>query len=593
VITGGSLLTFTGGVLPAGTSCLISVTMTGVSIGTQDNTTSAVTATGPVSLTGTPSNEATVTVTAPGAPTIVKSFAGANVALGGAVDMSFLLTNPSATPVTGVAFADSLPAGLTAPDGSTATCGGSLTITGGTGLAFTGGTLAAGASCTITVTVTGAVAGVQNNTAGPISSNESGAGGPSNTATVAVLAPPTIGKSFGAGSISLGGTTNLDLTLANPNATVALTGVDFTDSLPSGLTAPNGTTTPCGGTLAISGGNLLTFTAGTLAAGASCPISITVTGASVGTQDNTTSPITATGPVALTGTTSNTATVTVTAPGAPTITKSFAGANVALGGTVNMTFVLSNPSATPLTGVAFSDSLPPGLTAPNGTTTPCGGSLALSGGNLLAFSGGTLAANASCTIAVTVTAVAAGVYDNTTGPISSIETGAGGPSNTATVTVLAPPTIAKAFGASSIPINGTTSLDLTLTNPNPTVALSGLSFTDTLPSGLTAPNGTTTPCGGTLVITGSNLLTFTGGALAGGASCTVAVTVTGTAAGTRNNTTSPLTATGPVSLTGTPSNTATVAIVAAVPSGIPMLGPWMMLFLTLVLGWAGARFARE
>src|SRR5205823_4325447 len=119
---------------------------------------------------------------------------------------------------------------------------------------FSSGTLAAGASCTITVTVTGATAGVQNNTTGPISSNESGAGGPSNTATVTVLAPPTIAKAFGAGSIALSGTTNLDLTLTNPNATVALTGVAFTDSLPSGLTAPNGTTTPCGGTLTITAG---------------------------------------------------------------------------------------------------------------------------------------------------------------------------------------------------------------------------------------------------------------------------------------------------------------------------------------------------
>jgi hypothetical protein len=192
-----------------------------------------------------------------------------------------------------------------------------------------------------------------------------------------------------------------------------------------------------------------------------------------------------------------------------------------------------------------------------------------------------------------LTGSTAGVHVNTTGPISSTETGAGGPSNPATVTVLAPPTIAKTFGVSSMPLNGTASLDLILTNPNATVALTGLAFTDTLPSGLTAPNGTTAPCGGTLTVTGSSLLTFTGGTLAPGASCTIIVMVTGASTGAQNNTTSALTAIGPVTLTGTPANTATVTIgTAAAVAGIPTLAPWMLLFLAALVGLAGARIAR-
>jgi uncharacterized repeat protein (TIGR01451 family) len=593
VITGGNLLTFTGGTLAAGASCPISITVTGVTIGIQNNTTSPVTASGPVSLTGAPSNTATVTVTAPGAPTITKSFAGANVALGGAINVSFLLNNPSVTPLTGVAFSDSLPAGLTAANGAIAACGGTLTVTGGNLLTFSGGTLAATTGCTVTVAVTGAAAGVQNNTTGPISSNESGPGGPSNTATVTVVVPPSVAKAFGTGSISVGATTSLTLTLTNPNVTVALTGVAFTDSLPSGLTAGNGTTAPCGGLLSITGGNLLTFTGGTLAPAAGCSIAVTVTGASVGIQNNTTSPITATGPVSLTGAPSNTATVTITAPGTPTIAKSFSAANVALGATVNVSFAITNPGQTPLTGLAFTDSLPSGLTASNGTTAQCGGSLTVTGGNTLTFSGGTLAGGASCTITVPVTGSAAGVQNNVTGPIGSTETGAGAPSNTATVTVIAPPTIAKSFGTSSMPVNGTTSLDLTLGNPNATVALSGLAFTDTLPSGLTATDGTTTPCGGTLTITGGNLLTFSGGTLAAGGSCTITVTVTGISTGAQNNTTSPLTASGPLSVTGTPSNTATLTVGTGAVNGIPTLGPWMLLSLAALLALAGVRFARR
>jgi hypothetical protein len=258
-----------------------------------------------------------------------------------------------------------------------------------------------------------------------------------------------------------------------------------------------------------------------------------------------------------------------------------------------MGFVLTNPGGTAMTGLTFMDTLPAGLTAPNGVTPTCGGSLAIVAGNQLTFTGGTLAGNTSCTITVTVTGATAGVQNNTTGAIGSIETGPGAVSNTATVTVIGPPTISKAFGAPSIALNGTTSLDLTLTNPNATLALSGLSFTDALPAGLTVPNGTTSACGGSLGIA-ANVLTFTGGTLAGGATCTITVTVTGASAGIQNNTTSALTASGPVAVTGTGSNTATVTIgAAALPSDIPALGPWMLLSLALLLGWGGARLLGE
>jgi uncharacterized repeat protein (TIGR01451 family) len=586
-ITGSNTLTFTGGTLAAGASCTITVTVTGATAGVKNNTTGAVSAS--ESGAGAASNTATLTVVDP--PTITKSFGAPSIALNGTTSLDLALANPNATTaLTGVSFTDTLPAGLTAPNGTTATCGGSLAITGSNTLTFTGGTLAAGASCTITVTVTGATAGVKNNTTGAVSANESGAGAASNTATLTVVDPPTITKSFGAPSIALNATTSLDLALANPNATTALTGVSFTDTLPAGLTAPNGTTATCGGSLAITGSNTLTFTGGTLAAGATCTISVTVTGATSGVKNNTTGAVSANESGA--GAASNTATLTVASANSPTIAKSFAAAALALGNTVDMSFVLNNPGTGGLTGLAFTDSLPTGLTAPNGTAATCGGTLAITAGNLLTFTGGTLAAGASCTITVAVTGATAGVKNNTTGAISANETGTGPVSNTATVTVVAPPAVAKSFGAPSIALNATTSLDLALTNPNVTVALTGVSFTDTLPAGLTAPNGTTATCGGSLAITGSNTLTFTGGALAAGASCTISVTVTGIAAGPHNNTTSPVTASGPVSLAGAASNTATVTVGAAQTFGIPVLGPWEMLLLAMLLGWMGARINR-
>src|SRR5207253_4592765 len=90
-------------------------------------------------------------------------------------------------------------------------------------------------TCTITINVTGTTIGVKPNTTGAISSTESGAGAASNTATLTVIGPPSIGKTFTPSSIPTGATSTLTFTITNPNPTVALTGVGFTDTLVAGL----------------------------------------------------------------------------------------------------------------------------------------------------------------------------------------------------------------------------------------------------------------------------------------------------------------------------------------------------------------------
>src|SRR6185295_1846198 len=89
-----------------------------------------------------------------------------------------------------------------------------------------------------------------------------------------------------------------------------------------------------------------------------------------------------------------------------------------------------------------------------------------------------------------------------------------------------------------IPLNGTTSLTFTITNPNTSLALTGIAFTDNLPAGLVVatPNGLSNTCGGTVTaVAGSGTISLSGGTIAQSASCTISVNVQGTTAGPKTN----------------------------------------------------------
>ncbi len=225
-------------------------------------------------------------------PTIEKRFGALTVALGGSTELSFRLANPNAgSSVTGVGFVDTLPAGLAvaSPNGLVGNCvGGTITATtGADSVSLAGAIIAANASCTFRVNVTGAIMGRQNNNVS-VTSNQ-GTGNTAN-ASLTVVAPPTIAKGFGAGAVALGGSVNLYFVLANPNAGAPLTGVGFTDTLPSGLAvaSPNGLVGSCGGgaITAVEGAGSVSLAGATLAGNASCTFSLNVTGARTGPQNN-------------------------------------------------------------------------------------------------------------------------------------------------------------------------------------------------------------------------------------------------------------------------------------------------------------------
>jgi uncharacterized repeat protein (TIGR01451 family) len=158
--------------------------------------------------------------------------------------------------------------------------------------------------------------------------------------------------------------------------------------------------------------------------------------------------------------------------------------------------------------------------------------------NSISLTGGSLSAGASCNIQVNVTGTAAGAQNNTVGGVSSLEGGTGTGAN-ASVFVMTPPAIGKQFSASPIQVGGTVSLTFTITDPaaNGTNAVSGLSFTDALPAGLTVANGSSAACGGIATISGGNTISLTGGSATGAVPCQFTVTVTGAVAGSYTNTT--------------------------------------------------------
>ena len=595
-VAGGASVRLVNGSLASGGSCTVAVSVTGSAGGLKSNTTSAVDST--EGGTGGSAQAFLVVVVPPAVapPTIAKAFGASSIVVNGTTTLTFTLTNPNpGTALSGVGFTDTLPLGITVANGSTPTCGGTLTVSGGNTITLAGATIAPSGTCMSLVTVTGATAGTKNNTTSAVTSTEGGTGGIA-AATLAVITPPTIAKAFARPGILVNGTTTLTFTLSNPNAGSALTGVGFTDTLPAGLVVatPNGLASTCGGTVtAVAGASSIGLVNGGLVAGGACTITVVITGLTGGLKSNTTSAVTS-----IEGGTGGSAAafLVVAEPptvAPPTIAKSFGAATIAVNGTTTLVFTLTNPNpGTALSGVGFTDTLPAGLVVatPNGLTGSCSGGTitAVAGSGSVALANGALPANASCTTTLNVTATTVGAKTNTTSAVTSTEGGTGGTASASlAVTPPVPPMIAKAFGAASIALNGTTTLTFTLTNPSATNALTGVGFTDTLPAGLVVatPNGLTGSCGGGTITAapGATAVVLAGSTLAAGASCVFAINVQAVAEGNQANTTSAVT-----SANGGAGNVANASITVLPPGSVvsPAQIPTLSLFVLIVLAIA-------
>lgn len=127
-----------------------------------------------------------------------------------------------------------------------------------------------------------------------------------------------------------------------------------------------------------------------------------------------------------------------------------------------------------------------------------------------------------------------------------------------------PATITSAFSPAEIGVGTTTptALTYTLTNPNSSSALSAVSFTDTLPAGLTVddPNGLNGNCGSGGTITaapGSGTVSLSGGSIKAGSTCAFSVSVVASQTGTLQDTPGAVTSSGG---TGSPGPAASVTV---------------------------------
>jgi len=189
--------------------------------------------------------------------------------------------------------------------------------------------------------------------------------------------------------------------------------------------------------------------------------------------------------------------------------------------------------------VTVVDTLPSGFTATaiSGTGWNCVlGTVTCTNSTALATSSSLPA----ITLTVSISSTDAGVYTNS---VAVSGGGAAANSGTDSTIVVGPPTLLEAYTPNTTILNQNVVLSFQFTNPNPTIALTGVSVVDVFPTGLviSTPAGVVNTCGGTVTAAaGSNFITLIGASVAAGANCTLSLDIIATAAGIYvNNTGAP------------------------------------------------------
>lgn len=562
---GASSAQLVGGSLAAATSCQFAFdVLAGGASGNWVNTIPV----GNITSAQGPSNTAAATATLTrqgGSVSINKSFSPVAVVGGQPSALTITITNLSSSAMHDVSFADVFPTGVqvySVPSVTSTCTGGTVTaVPGDNKVTLTGATIAGGGTtCTITLQVTSVKFLNLTNSiaAGALTTAEGYTNAAGVTATLSTLQGLGLMKSFSPAYVAANATSTLKMWLVStydPNAPVpmVLTGVSYTDNLPSGVViapTPNASTT-CAGpggsgsatVTALAGGTSVAISQAHIPPGTMCEIDLDVLApASLGTYTNTipaNAITTDQGP-----TNSNAAVANLYVVNQPTIAKAFATDPIAPGGTSVLTITINNGAGVALTGVSLADVLPDGLAiaaTPGASTTCAGGSVtALPGTDTLAISGATVPAGGSCTFSAAIVGNTPGTYFNNigAGALTSNEglTNPGPASDS--LDVRHPPSVAKSFNPVSIAAGGTSTLTLTLSNTNSSALTLSAALVDALPGNVfvaPSPNVSKTCPGAVTATAGATTVTYANGATIPAGGCTISVDVTTAVEGVHTN----------------------------------------------------------
>lgn len=488
------------------------------------------------------------------------SFSPLQVYPGETSRLTIVLFNSTPVALTNASLANSLPSGMViaASANASTNCGGAINATSGSSsFALTGAAVPAkvgftDGQCSLSIDV---VSTTQGNSifiipANALVTDQGTTNGTSASATLQVraLAAPSLSKSFAPNTIFVGTPSTLTVRIIN-NGSIALTNVALTDNLPANVTVAGVASKDanCQGGSVTSNSTSVSISNVTINAGATCQITVPATSTVTGTYTNTLPAGSITNQQGVTNATAATANLsaqnTITAP---TLSKSFLTSTVVPNVPTTLRIQITDQSPlVDLTNVALIDNLPAGLTVaspPNATkNTDCQGGIlsAAAGSTSVSISGVTIARSRTCTIDVSVVASAPGSYTNLL-PLGSIVNSEGVTNaNPASAVLLVEAIqVSKAFAVSPISPNVPTKLTITLRNGT-AAPLTGISFVDTFPSGLTVaptPNAATTCGSGSVTAVGNGgTVALTGGTLAANATCTVTVDVVATTTGNKVN----------------------------------------------------------
>jgi hypothetical protein len=365
------------------------------------------------------------------------------------------------------------------------------------------------------------------------------------TATLDVIAAPSLVKEFVNDPVIPGATVDLQFTLTHDETAPGdATAISFTDDLSATLAGLLATGLPmndvCGAGSVLSGTTQLTLSDGLLAPGANCTFTVTLdvpVNAIAGNHANTTSSVSAT--VSGIAVMESAASDDLNVAGL-VLSKAFTDDPVLPGATVTLEFTISNSSPiSDATGILFFDNLSdviPGLTAISLPANDfCGAGSTITGTTTLIMSGGNLLAGESCTFAVTLQvpgSVASNIYNNTTSNLFATIEAQNLTLNSATDNLVVNSDLlmlTKSFTDDPVAPGANVTLEFTINNLDPVNPIIDITFTDDLDSVLSGMTATGLPasdiCGSGSSISGTGLLAFSGGTLAAGASCTFSVTL--------------------------------------------------------------------